>query len=77
MAPMSLAFGPLRCSGGGWASFQPGEAQEIVGEIGQADLGGSISVQAKAVADLYDQIVRKYATRLEPLRPVLKVPVRS
>ena len=36
-----------------------------------------VSVQAKGVADLYDQIVRRYAARLEPLRPILEVPVRT
>jgi len=36
-----------------------------------------VSVKAKGVADLYNQIVRKYAARLEPLRPVLEVPVRT
>lgn len=34
-----------------------------------------ITVQAKQIADLYDQIIRKYATLLEPLRPVLDIPV--
>lgn len=36
-----------------------------------------VSVRAKGVADLYDQIVRRYAARLEPLRPILEVPVRT
>jgi hypothetical protein len=36
-----------------------------------------VSVQAKGVADFYDQIVRRYAARLEPLRPVLEVPLRT
>lgn len=36
-----------------------------------------VSVQAKAIADLYNQIVRRYAARLEPLRPVLEVPIRT
>lgn len=36
-----------------------------------------VSVQARAVADLYDQIVRRYATRLEPLRPTVEVPIRT
>lgn len=35
-----------------------------------------VSVQAHGVADLYDQIVRRYATQLEPLRPVLEVPLQ-
>jgi hypothetical protein len=34
-----------------------------------------ISVQAKNLGDLYDQIIRKYAGRLEALRPVVEIPV--
>lgn len=36
-----------------------------------------ITVQSKAIPDLYNQIVRKYATQLEPLRPVIEIPVRT
>lgn len=36
-----------------------------------------VSVQAKKIADLYDQVVRKYATQLEQLRPTLELPVRT
>ena len=36
-----------------------------------------VSVRAKGIADLYDLVVRKYATRLEPLRPVVEIPVRT
>lgn len=36
-----------------------------------------VSVKAKGVADLYNQIVRTYASQLEPLRPVLEIPVRT
>ncbi|EFO33880.1 peptidase S8 and S53, subtilisin, kexin, sedolisin [Roseibium sp. TrichSKD4] len=36
-----------------------------------------VSVQAKGVADLYDQVVRQYATQIEPLRPILEVPIRT
>lgn len=36
-----------------------------------------VSVKARGVADLYDQIVRKYATQLEPMRPILEVPVQT
>lgn len=36
-----------------------------------------VSVQARRVTDLYDQIVRKYATRLEALRPVLEIPIQT
>ena len=32
-----------------------------------------VTVQAKNISDLYDQIVRKYATQLKPLSPVLGV----
>lgn len=34
-----------------------------------------ITVEAKNVADLYDQVVRKYATLLEPLIPVIDIPL--
>lgn len=34
-----------------------------------------ITVEARNVADLYDQIVRKYATLLEPLTPVIDIPL--
>jgi hypothetical protein len=36
-----------------------------------------VSVRAKGIADLYDQVVRKYATQLEPLRPVVEIPIRT
>lgn len=36
-----------------------------------------VTVQAKNVADLYDQVVRKYATQLEALRPTVEIPVRT
>lgn len=36
-----------------------------------------VSVKAKRVADLYDQIVRRYQTQLEPLRPVVEIPIRT
>ncbi|HLH93959.1 MAG TPA: S8 family peptidase [Xanthobacteraceae bacterium] len=36
-----------------------------------------ISVHAKNLGDLYNQIVRKYAGRLEALRPVIEIPVRT
>jgi hypothetical protein len=35
-----------------------------------------ISVKAPKVTDLYDQVVRKYATQLEALQPVVDIPVR-
>ena len=34
-----------------------------------------VTVQAAGVADLYDQIVRQYAARIEPLRPISEIPV--
>ena len=34
-----------------------------------------ITVHAKKLTDLYDQVVRKYATQLEQLRPVIDIPV--
>lgn len=36
-----------------------------------------VTVQSKQIADLYDQVVRKYATQLEPLRPTIDIPVRT
>ncbi len=36
-----------------------------------------VSIHAKGVADLYDQVVRQYATQIEPLRPVLEMPIRT
>jgi len=36
-----------------------------------------ITVQSKRTADLYDQVVRKYATQLEPLKPVIEIPVTT
>lgn len=36
-----------------------------------------ISIHAKHIVDLYDQVVRKYATLLEPLRPTIDIPVRT
>lgn len=37
----------------------------------------AVTVHAKSIVDLYDQIVRKYATRLEALRPTVEIPVRT
>ncbi len=36
-----------------------------------------ISVHAKQLSDLYDTIVRKYANVLEPLKPVVEIPVTT
>ncbi|MCZ7497297.1 S8 family peptidase [Agrobacterium tumefaciens] len=36
-----------------------------------------VSVKAKRVGDLYDQIVRRYQAQLEPLRPVVDIPIRT
>jgi len=35
-----------------------------------------ITVEAPRVADLYDQVVRRYATQLEQLQPVIDIPLR-
>ena len=35
-----------------------------------------VTVQAKSAPDLYNQIVSQYATQIEPLRPILDIPVR-
>ena len=34
-----------------------------------------VSVQAKKLSDLYDTVVRKYATLIEPLRPIVEIPI--
>jgi hypothetical protein len=36
----------------------------------------AVTVRAKNSKDLYDQVVRKYATTLEAFRPVVEIPVR-
>ena len=36
-----------------------------------------ITLRAKKVADLYNQIVRDYATVIEPIRPVLEIPISN
>ena len=36
-----------------------------------------ITVQAKSVVDLYNQVVRQYATQIEPLRPILEIPITA
>jgi hypothetical protein len=36
-----------------------------------------VTVRAKRLADLYDQVVRRYATQLEQIRPVIDIPVRT
>ncbi|WP_367872981.1 hypothetical protein [Luteolibacter sp. Populi] len=36
-----------------------------------------ITVCAKNAKDFYDQIVRKYATQLEPLKPILEIPIQA
>lgn len=36
-----------------------------------------VTVRAKGIADFYNQVLRKYATQLEPLRPVVEIPIRT
>ena len=36
-----------------------------------------VTVQAKSTVDLYNQVVRQYSTQIEPLRPILEIPVRA
>lgn len=36
-----------------------------------------VSVNSKRTTDLYDRIVRRYATQIEPLAPVVQIPVRA
>lgn len=35
-----------------------------------------VTVQSKSVADLYDKVVRRYSTQIEPLRPLIEIPIR-
>jgi hypothetical protein len=35
-----------------------------------------ITVKSRNTLDLYDQVVRKYATQLEPIRPVVDIPIQ-
>ena len=34
-----------------------------------------LACKAKKLSDLYDTIVRKYATLIEPLRPIVEIPI--
>jgi len=36
-----------------------------------------VTVRARKVADLYDRVLRRYATTLEAMRPVIDIPVRT
>ncbi len=36
-----------------------------------------VTVRASGVTDLYNQTVRQYAARLEPLRPIAEIPIRT
>ena len=36
-----------------------------------------VTVQAKSILDLYNQVVRQYSTQIEPLRPILDIPIRT
>lgn len=36
-----------------------------------------VTIQAKHVIDLYNQVVRQYSTQIEPLRPILEISVRA
>jgi hypothetical protein len=36
-----------------------------------------VSVTSPRTADLYNKIVRRYATRLQPLQPVIAIPIRA
>jgi hypothetical protein len=35
-----------------------------------------VSVIAKQVPELYDRIAQRYRTQLEPLRPVIQIPIK-
>ena len=36
-----------------------------------------VTVEAPQVKDLYDRVVRTYRAQLQPLRPIIEVPVRT
>ncbi len=36
-----------------------------------------VTVHAKSISDLYNQIVRRYATQIEPLRPIVEIPITT
>jgi hypothetical protein len=36
-----------------------------------------ITVEAPKVANLYDRVVQRYRTQLEPLRPIIEIPIRT
>lgn len=36
-----------------------------------------ITVDAPSVNDLYDQVVRKYATQLEAIKPIIEIPIKT
>ena len=36
-----------------------------------------VSIYAESIADLYNRIVNEYATLLEPLRPILEIPIHT
>jgi hypothetical protein len=36
-----------------------------------------VTVKAPRVPDLYDRIRRRYATQLEPLQPIIEIPIRT
>lgn len=36
-----------------------------------------ITVESLKTPDIYDQVVRRYATQLEPLKPIIDIPVRT
>jgi len=36
-----------------------------------------VTVKAKSAVELYNQVVRQYSTQIEPLRPILEIPVRT
>ena len=36
-----------------------------------------VTVQARQVVDLYNQVVQQYATQIEPIRPILEIPITA
>lgn len=45
--------------------------------VQELDYALVVTVEAPKVKDLYDQVVRRYATQLEQLQPVIDIPVRT
>ncbi|MBJ2126592.1 S8 family peptidase [Flavobacterium sp. IB48] len=45
--------------------------------VQELDYALVVTVEAPKVKDLYDQVVRRYATQLEQLQPIIDIPIRT